>query len=301
MLTLSQLRTFQTVARLNSFSRAADELHLTQPAVSSQIVALENALKVKLFDRLGKTIALTQSGCVVLSCAEDLHQRLGEMQRELDDLCELKSGTLNIGASLLVGVHVLPEMLASFKKKWPLINLVVRVLPARQVIDLIVRNELDIGLIGEGVHISDERIATKPILEDELVVILPPDHPLADKEAVSIQELGDEAFVLPDRNSASGESLHEGIRAAGIQLYSVLEFGTTGAVKRAVEAGLGISVVSRYAVLREIQDGRLKFARLKDSNLDRQVLLCWHNGRRFSKSTETFIGFSQQYVKTINW
>ena len=301
MLTLSQLRTFQTVARLNSFSRAADELHLTQPAVSSQIVALENALKVKLFDRLGKTIALTQSGCVVLSCAEDLHQRLGEMQRELDDLGELKSGTLNIGASLLVGVHVLPEMLASFKKKWPLINLVVRVLPARQVIDLIVRNELDIGLIGEGVHISDERIATKPILEDELVVILPPDHPLADKEAVSIQELGDEAFVLPDRDSASGESLREGIRAAGIQLYSVLEFGTTGAVKRAVEAGLGISVVSRYAVLREIQDGRLKFARLKDSNLDRQVLLCWHNGRRFSKSTETFIGFSQQYVKTINW
>ena len=301
MLTLSQLRTFQTVARLNSFSHATDELHLTQPAVSSQIVALENALKVKLFDRLGKTIALTQRGCVVLSCAEDLHQRLGEMQRELDDLGELKSGTLNIGASLLVGVHVLPEMLASFKKKWPLINLVVRVLPARQVIDLIVRNELDIGLIGEGVHISDERIATKPILEDELVVILPPDHPLADKEAVSIQELGDEAFVLPDRNSASGESLHEGIRAAGIQLYSVLEFGTTGAVKRAVEAGLGISVVSRYAVLREIQDGRLKFARLKDSNLDRQVLLCWHNGRRFSKSTETFIGFSQQYVKTINW
>ena len=301
MLTLSQLRTFQTVARLNSFSRAADELHLTQPAVSSQIVALENALKVKLFDRLGKTIALTQSGYVVLSCAEDIYQRLGEMQRELDDLGELKSGTLNIGASLLVGVHVLPEMLASFKKKWPLINLVVRVLPARQVIDLIVRNELDIGLIGEGVHISDERIATKPILEDELVVILPPDHPLADKETVSIQDLEDEAFVLPDRDSASGESLYEGIRAAGIQLYSVLEFGTTGAVKRAVEAGLGISVVSRYAVLREIQDGRLKFVRLKDSHLDRHVLLCWHNGRRFSKSAETFIGFSQQYVKTISW
>ena len=273
-------------------------------------MALENALKVKLFDRLGKTIALTQSGNVVLACAEDLHRRLGEMQRELDDLGEmqrelddlgemqrelddlgeLKSGTLNIGASLLVGVHVLPEMLANFKKKWPHINLVVRVLPARQVIDLIVRNELDIGLIGEGVNISDERIATKPILEGELVVIMPPDHPLAD-----------EAFVLPDRDSASGESLYEGIRAAGIHLYSVLEFGTTGAVKRAVEAGLGISVVSRYAVLREIQDGRLKFDRLKDSHLDRHVLLCWHNGRRFSKSAETFIGFSQQYVTTINW
>ena len=132
MMTLSQLRTFQTVARLNSFSRAADELHLTQPAVSSQIVALENALKVKLFDRLGKTIALTQSGCVVLACAEEIHKRLFAMHRELDDLGDLRSGTLNIGASLLVGVHVLPEMLASFKKKWPLINLVVRVLPAHE-------------------------------------------------------------------------------------------------------------------------------------------------------------------------
>ena len=118
---------------------------------------------------------------------------------------------------------------------------------------------------------------------------------------MSIQDLEDEAFVLPDRDPAGGESLYEGIQAAGIQLNSVLEFGTTGAAKRAVEAGLGISVVSRYAVLREIQDGRLKFVRLKDSHLDRHVLLCWHNGRRFSKSTETFIGFSQQYVKTINW
>lgn len=300
-MTLSQLRTFQTVARLNSFSRAADELHLTQPAVSSQIVALENALKVKLFDRLGKSIALTASGCVVLACAEEIYQRLAIMHRDLEDLSELNAGTLHIGASLLVGVHVLPEMLASFKKKWPFVKLVVRVLPARQVLGLIARNELDIGLIGEGINISDERLVTKRILEDELVVILPPNHHLANRDSVSIQDIEGEPFVLPDRDSASGESLYEGIRAAGIQLYSVLEFGTTGAVKRAVEAGLGISVVSRFAVLREIQDGRLAFVHLKDSQLDRHVLLCWHASKRFSKTTEAFVDFSQKHVKNLSW
>ena len=299
MMTLSQLRTFQTVARLNSFSRAAEELHLTQPAVSAQIVALENSLKIKLFDRMGKTIALTESGCVALSCAEDIHLRVSQMQRELEDLGDLNAGTLRIGASLLVGVHVLPDMLARFKEKWPRVKLMVRVVAARQIIDMILRNELDIGIIGEGAPVTDERIAIKPIMNDELVVILPPNHMLSGLGSISINELESEQFVLPDRDSASGESIYEQIRCAGITLYSVLEFGTMGAVKRAVEAGLGISIVSRYAVSREIQDGRLKCLRLSGVKLDRHLLLSWHHGKRFSKLTTAFIQFSQKHVQTL--
>ena len=299
MMTLSQLRTFQTVARLNSFSRAADELHLTQPAVSAQIVALENTLKVKLFDRMGKKIALTEPGCVVLSCAEGIDFRVSQMFRELEDLSGLNSGTLHIGASLLVGVYLMPQIIARFKEKYPLIKLVVNVDPARQIVDMTLRNALDIAVIGEGSPIADDRIAVKPILTDELVVIVPPSHALANAETISPAELEHEAFILPARDSACAESIIERLRTAGITLRSALEFGNTGAVKRAVEAGLGISIVSRYAVMRELEDGRLTCLRITGVKLDRQLLLCWHHGKRFSGITTAFVQFIQKYMHAL--
>ena len=300
MMTLSQLRTFRAVARLNSFSRAAEELHLTQPAVSAQIVALENTLKIKLFDRMGKKIALTEPGSAVLACAEDISLRVSQMQRELEDLGELNAGTLHIGASMLVGVYLMPQMLARFRDRYPLVKLVVSVDPARHVIDMTLRNELDIGIVGEGVPVTDERIAIKPVLNDELVVIVPPGHPLAGQVSISATELEGEAFVMPAKDSAHSESIFEHISAAGIKLNSVMEFGNTGAVKRAVEAGLGISIVSRFAVTRELQDGRLKCLRVSGVKLDRQLLLCWHHGKRFSKLTSAFIQFVQKYMSELH-
>ena len=155
MMTFSQLRTFEAVARLNSFSRAAEELFLTQPAVSAQVVALESALKLKLFDRVGKTFTITESGRVVLRCAQDLSRRVTQMQRELEDLGNLAAGTLRIGASLVVGVYLLPEILVRFRQVYPLVELQVRVQPARQIIEMLLRGELDIAVIGEGTPVSD--------------------------------------------------------------------------------------------------------------------------------------------------
>lgn len=298
-MTLSQLRTFQAVARLNSFSRAAEELHLTQPAVSAQIVALENALKVKLFERMGKKIALTESGRVALSCAEDIRVRIGRMQRELEDLGELNAGSLHIGASLVVGVYLLPEILARFKDKYPRVELVVRVDPARQILDMILRNELDLGIIGEGAPVTDERIAVKPIHRDELIVIVPGNHPLAGAGSITRAELAETPFVLPAKDSASSESILEQLHAEKITLHSVLELGNVGAVKRAVEAGMGASIVSRYAVLRELEDGRLKCLRVSGVKLERQLALCWHHGKSFSRVTTAFIQFIQKYMKTL--
>ncbi|MCX7167251.1 MAG: LysR family transcriptional regulator [Rhodocyclales bacterium] len=299
MMTLSQLRTFQTVARLNSFSRAAEELHLTQPAVSAQIVALENTLKIRLFERMGRKIALTEPGRVALSCAVDIHLRVSQMQRELEDLGELNTGSLHIGASLVVGVYLLPEILARFKEKYPRVELVVRVDPARHILDMILRNELDLGIIGEGAPVTDERIVLKPILRDELVFIVPANHPLAEAGSISRSELAKMPFVLPAKDTASSESILEQISAEGITLHSVLELGNVGAVKRAVEAGLGVSIVSRYAVLRELQDGRLKCLRVSGVKLERQLSLCWHHGKPFSRLTTAFIHFIQEHMNGL--
>jgi len=298
-MTLSQLRTFQTVARLNNFSRAAEELQLTQPAVSAQIDALENALKLKLFERMGKKIALTEPGRVALSCAVDIHLRISQMQRELEDLGELNAGSLHVGASLVVGIYLLPEILARFKEKYPRVELVVRVDPARHIVDMILRNELDLGIIGEGAPVTDERIVFKPILRDELIVIVPGNHPLAAAGSISRAELAKMPFVLPAKDSASSESILQQIRAEGITLHSVLELGNVGAVKRAVEAGLGTSIVSRFAVLRELQDGRLKCLRVSGVKLERQMSLCWHRGKPFSKLTAAFIDFIEKHMNAL--
>ncbi len=291
MMTLAQLRTFQTVARLNSFSRAAEELHLTQPAVSGQVDALETTLKVKLFDRIGKKIALAAAGQAVLKAADDILGRVTELQRELADLSGLKAGALCIGASEVVGGYLLPELLWRFRRQYPEIDITMRVESARRVIDMLVANEIDIAIVGEGTAINDDRIAVKPILLDEMIVVVPSNHILSQRKSIPAAHLTDMPVIFPRKDSASSTSVLEQLAAKGVALHSVMELGNVGAVKRAVEAGLGISIVSRYAVAHELADGRLKSVQISGMKLTRQIDLCWHHGKRFSKPTEAFIKF----------
>ena len=292
-MTITQLRTFLATARHMSFSRAADELHLTQPAVSAQIVALENSVKTKLFDRMGKKISLTDAGRVTAVAAEDILRRIDEFQAELTDLTELKSGSLKIGASHVVGIYLLPQILADFRKGHPEVELLVRIDSTRHVIDMVLRNELDLAIIGEGSPINDDRLAMKPIACDELIVIAPLDHPLAETGSVTMDELATFPFILPARDSASSESMLEQLRVEGITLHSILELGNVSAIKRAVEQGLGLSIVSRHAVERELKDGRLVSVVISGLRLERHLSLCWHHERRFSKLTTAFIQFIQ--------
>ena len=298
MTTLSQLRTFQTVARLNSFSRAAQELHLTQPAVSAQIGALESALRIRLFERNGKTITLTEPGRIALAGAQDIGERLAQMRRELDELGEVLAGRLQIGASMVAGVYFLPEVLARFKDLYPEAELSLKVEPGRQIIDQIQRNELDVALVGEVAGSIDSHVAFKPILQDELIVVAPPDNPLAEAGVIQLDALAELPFVLPESHSASGESIYDQLRAAGITLKSVIELGNTGAVKHAVMAGLGLSIISHMAVVRELEEGKLCSLRIADLALHRQFGLSWNHEKPFSRLTSAFIGFVQTYAKT---
>ncbi len=295
-MTLTQLRTFCTVARLNSFSRAAEELHLTQPAVSAQVVALEDFLKVKLFDRVGKKISLSEAGQLVLKAGEAILGQVSQMRRDLDDLGEIRSGTLAVGASQVIGVYLLPGILAAFRQEYPAVELSVEIEPARRIVDMLMANEVDIGLVGEGAAIDDNRIGVKPVFRDELVLIVPPGHVFAEMPGVKPASLTDMPFIFPHRDSASSESVLEQLGARGIRPNSVLELGNIGAVKRAVEAGMGISIVSRLAVEHELHDGRLASVPITGLKLERQIFLCWHHHRPFTKLGEAFIAFVSRRV-----
>lgn len=295
MLTVAQLRTFRAVARLDSFSRAAAELHLTQPAVSAQIAALEKALGARLFDRVGRRVVLTAAGQAALRAAGDIVARLDALTRELRDLGELKTGQLRLGASQVVGVYLLPDLLAQFRRLYPAISLSVRVEPARRIVDLVANEELDVGLVGEGAPAANDRVCRRPILADELLVIVPRGHVLAGMTSVTAANLAQLPFLLPRLDSASSQTLIEQLAAEGIELQSVMELGNVGAVKRAVEAGLGISVVSRCAVQRELDDGRLCSVRIADLDLERQIALCWSNRRPPSAGCEAFMALAERF------
>jgi DNA-binding transcriptional LysR family regulator len=291
MFTLTQLRTFCTVARLNSFTRAAEKLYLTQPAVSAQVAGLEEALKVRLFDRVGKRISLSDSGRVVLTAAEEILQRVASLQQELADLQGLRSGSLSIAASQVPGVYLLPELLARFRSAMPGLDLTVRVEPARRALEMVAQGEVDLGLVGEGTRPDDERLAVRPLLRDRLVLVVPAQHVLAQKAAVQPEILRHMSLLLPSRDSASAESILEQLARNGVRPESVTELGNVGAVKRAVEAGLGIAIVSHLAVEKELEDGRLREVALDGLQLERSIDLCWHHGRPFSKAAEAFVAF----------
>ena len=296
-MTLAQLRTFLAAARHMSFSRAAEELHLTQPAVSAQIVALENAVKSKLFDRSGRRLALTDAGKLALGAAEDILRRIDQFEGELADLMTPGAGSLKIGASHVVGIYLLPAILAEFRTRYPGADLVVRVDTRHKVVEMVLRGELDLAVIGEGAPESDERLATKAIARDRLVLIAQPQHPLAEAGVVTAEELAELPFVAPAPDSASAETLFQQLRAEGIVLKPVIEMGNVGAVKHAVESGLGVSIISQLAVERELQSGSLVTLTIAGVPLERDLLLCWHQERRFSDLATNFIRFLQKQLK----
>jgi DNA-binding transcriptional LysR family regulator len=240
---------------------------------------------------VGKRISLSEAGRVVLKGGEEILGRVGEMRRELDELSGLRAGTLAIGASQVIGVYLVPRLIAAFRAAYPGIELSVAIEPARRIAELLASNEVDVALVGEGTPFNDERIAMKPVLRDELILIVPVSHIFAQMRSVKLASLTEMPFIFPHRGSASSESVLEQLAGRGIRPNSVLELGNIGAVKRAVEAGMGVSIVSRMAVQRELADGRLKSVPIAGLKLERQVSLCWHHHRPFSKVTEAFIAF----------
>jgi len=290
-MTLDQLRTFRAAAQLKSFTRAAERLHLTQPAVSAQIVALEKEFRVKLFDRIGKTVVLTEAGQIMLTSAEGILGHIQTMQQAFEDLAGLGRGQIRIGASNVVGIYLLPEILGRFKKKYPPIDLMLEINYARHIIDQVLANRVDLGIVGEGAPLTDERLSVKRFAQDEFVVIAPKQHAWAKRQTIAPAELAKQPFVITERGSATQESGFRLLEAQGVKLNVMMELGNIEGVKKAVEAGLGISIVSRCAILKEVEANRLKALPLSGLALQRNLSFVWRKGKHFSRATHTFIDF----------
>ena len=294
MLSFIHLRTFLTVIKQGSFTRAAHELSLTQPAVSGHIAALEEEFGMPLFNRTGKKIVLTDAGSILQKGARDILDRVEDLKGELTDLKALRGGTIRIGASMIIGVYMLPRILMAFRDQFPDIELQISIHSAHTIAGQVEDNAYDLAIVGEGDQIAFRNIGTKVIGEDRLVVIASPNHPLASRGMVTIEELGSEPFILSGRLTASLQSLKAQLSELGVNLKSSIEMDEAGAIKRAVEEGAGLAILSRSVVERELIEGRLIELQLDHQILKRSILMLWRQDRRFSKNTEAFMRFLQK-------
>lgn len=293
--TLRQLRTFKTVADLSSFSLAASRLKLSQPSVSYQVKELEEALGVPLLDRLGKRVQLTEAGTLLYGYARRMLEVLDDATVALEEMRGIKRGTLRVGASTTVGIYLLPAALGAFKKLHPGLVISLEIGTRARVQEQVLENELDLAVVGPA--LKDPDLAIIPFLADELVVVAPAGHPLAGRRDLTLKDLADQPFVMREAASGSRWSLEKEARKAGVKLTVAMELGSNGAIKHAVESGLGLAVLSRYACALELSSGRLVELDVRGFPIKRDWHIVHLKRRKLPTSVTEFIDF----LKKASW
>jgi LysR family transcriptional regulator, low CO2-responsive transcriptional regulator len=294
-ITLRQLRTFMTVADLNSFSHAAHQLKLSQPSVSYQVKELEEAIGLPLLDRLGKRVQLTEGGSLLYAYAMKMLNVLDEASLALEEMRGIERGTLRVGASTTVGIYLLPAALGAFKKLHPGLVISLEIGTRARVQEQVLRNELDLAVVGPA--LKDPDLAVVPFVSDELIVIAPANHPLNGRRRLILKDLQAQPFVMREPASGSRSELEKAARRAGAKLHVAMELGSNGAIKHAVESGLGLAVMSRYACVLELSGRRLVELKVSGFPIRRDWHIVYLRRRRLPASVLAFI----EFLKGTTW
>lgn len=291
-LTLQQLKVFATIARYGNLGLAANELCLSKGAVSQSLQELERQLSTPLFDRIHPRLQLNNEGRLLQPAAEELLTRMQDIENLFSPDAE-PSGQLRLGASQTIGNYLLPTLLASSKQELGLPPKVT-INNTHLLCHALANFELDMALIEGENHHPD--LLAEPWLQDEMLVVAPPDHPLANKKELSLSRLGGETWVLREAQSGSREQFIQQIQPELPRWQPGLELNTLEAVMLAVEKGLGISFISRLAASDRLADGRL-IALPLSRRFPRQLSLIWHKQKYHSTSLRHFIQFCRAQVK----
>jgi DNA-binding transcriptional LysR family regulator len=284
---LGQLEAFVQVAHLRSFSRAAEALFLTQPSVTARIQALERDLGERLFERSGRGVRLTEVGNCFLPHAERVLQALKEGRDAIDALRNLQSGSLTIACATTVSTYVLPGLLKTFRGRFPRVDVSVKTGRSEQVLQMILADEAQVGLVRAVYH---QDVETKGLIEDELVLVANSHDQIAHQDRVTVNQLSEQPFIFFDHNS-SYYSLAQGIfRQQGVVPRRQMELDSMEATKKMVEAGLGIAMLPRMAVERELAQGSLREIEIFGmKNPSRQIALISRRNRPLGPIAHAFI------------
>ena len=291
-----KLRVFCTVAETRSFSKASEIIHLTQPAVSLQIQALEEIYETKFFDRSSNTVTMTPAGEALYRYAKEILTLYATLDKEIGEITNLVKGSISIGASTTIGNYVLPAVISEFKLKNPKLKIHLLVGNTKRIVDLLNSGNVDLGLV-EG-EVTKYRIMTEKLVGDELTLIVPANHPWAKRKEVSMGELAREPFIFREEGSGTRQVIEKYLLKRGITTNSMnitTVLGSTEALKEAVESGIGVSIVSRWAVRRENRYGSLRIIKFKEGKMPRDFSLIFNKNAITSYPVEEFLSFIRKF------
>lgn len=292
-LNFHHLQVFRVVARRLSYSRAAEELLISQPAVSRHVHALEQELGSQLLGQVGNRIYLTDAGRMVLVYADRVVEQTGEVQRALAELENLERGYLRLGAASTPGLYLLPEVLAAFRERYPGVDVSLHLANSQQVEEAVRRGELDVGFVGARLL---PELQVRPYATDELVLIVPPRHLFADRSSIQAAELAQVDLIVREVGSGTRRVLEEVLARAGVRPRRVLELNGGEAVKRAVIAGLGVAVVSGRSLALELRCGVLRAVPIADLPLTRDLSIVTRKDVRPSATVLAFLALARKRI-----
>jgi DNA-binding transcriptional LysR family regulator len=295
-----RLQVFYTVAKQLSFTKAADILYMTQPAVTFQVKQLEEHFNTRLFERSHGKISLTPAGDLVLGYAERILALTGEMEARVGELTGQVTGPLMIGASTTIAEYQLPRILGEFKARFPQVQARLTVANSETVAAKVADHSLDVGLIEAPSH--NPILTTLACCEDELVMICSPTHALASRANVNARDIADQPYVSREHGSGTREVVDDFFKNNGVNpddLHIEMELGSREAIKGAVEAGLGVAIMSASTVTKEIQLGTLVAVPL-NPRLTRELSMVYAPEKFRSKLLDAFISFVENKFQQCN-
>lgn len=291
-----KLKVFCTVAETRSFSKTSEIIHLTQPAVSLQIQALEEVYETKLFDRSSGTINLTPSGEILYKYAKDILALYAKAEKDIGKITGLIKGSIKIGTGTTVGNYILPSVIVDFKKTHPKIKIHVVIGNTKRILELLNSGVIDFAILGD--MKPSNKLVAEPMVSDELYIIAPPFHPWTKKKVVSIIEMTKEPCVLREEGSATREIVERFFAEHGISvndMHVALILGSIGSVKEAVERGMGVSVASKWAIRKEIKGGTLKILVPKEGRIQRKFSIVMPKNAVHAHAVDEFISYLRAY------
>ena len=297
---LRQLLTLRTVVDKGSFSQAAEELEVSQPAVSFQIRALEERLGHRLLDRSGRRVTVTEAGEVVYRYAKRMIGLEAELEREMGEIGTRVAGPLVLGSSTGPGELLLPRLLGSFHEANPDVRVSLVVSDTQSVCERVLDDELELGVVGAAR--PQRGLVFEPFVRDQLVTIVPPGHPFASRDSVTLEELVAEPMLLQQEGSGVRSVVEAAMREEGLRdrdLHVAMELGLQQSVKAAVLDGFGITVISSLAVEREVAEGSLVALRLEGPGLERHFFAVSHAGRTPKRVTSAFLEFARAQLGSM--
>ena len=295
-ITLRQLKVFETVARLSSHTRAAEELFLTQPAVSMQVKQLEKQLGVVLFEQLGKRIHLTEAGRETLHYARTVEQQLDELEAILANLKGVSGGRLRISVASTAN-YFMPALLAEFSRRHSGVKASLDITNRQALVNQLTENTVDLVVMGQPPTEVD--VEAEVFLDNPLVIAAPPRHPLTREKRIPLKHLEREVFLVREPGSGTRSAMERFFKKRGITIKTGMEIGSNEAIKQSVEAGLGLGLLSRATLEQEIALGRLAVLDVAEFPILRQWYVVHRRGKRLPPVAEAFKKFLHAEARAI--